>query len=373
MSPFIIIILVVVFGILPFGYLVVYTLYRNTVIYITALSTFVAAMGQSLISYYIGYKGLIHMTYLIPLGLIWLVSINWVAKIYIRKPIEDLNSKIKELSVGNLNVEIDKSTLESKNEIGQIAKSINDLICQLQIVSNEINLCATNVHLTSEKLTKTATTLSNESNDQATSVEELSSSMEEMSANIAENASNSRETEAMAVSSNTEIIESQQAMGNALKLISQISQKISIVNDIAFQTNILALNAAVEAARAGEQGRGFSVVAAEVRKLAENSRVTALDIISLSDKGLKVAQSAGDKLNNVVPKIEKTTQLVKEITSASMEQDSGSNQINNSIQELNRLTQTNAGLSDELVSTAEEMNNQSKVLINSISFFKSGK
>jgi len=370
MNPLLIITLIVVFGLLPFGYLVVYLLYRNSVIYITALSTFIASMGQSLISFYVGYKGLIHLTYLIPLGLVWLVSINWIAKKYIRKPIKELNSKIKDLSTGNLNIEIGDETLNSKNEIGEIAISIKELVNQLHKVSNEINACATHVDKMSGQLNHTANELSNGANSQAASVEELSSSMQQMSANIAENASNSRATEHMAVSSNNDIKESQQSMKSALELITVISDKINVINDITMKTNILALNATVEAARAGEHGRGFAVVAGEVRKLAENSKTAALNISELSIKGLDLSQMADEHLDKVVPKIDKTTQLVQEITVASQEQESGVRQINNAIAELNRQTQAYAGLADELVSTSDELNDQSKSLIESVSFFK---
>ena len=370
MSPFVIIILIVVFGLLPFGFVLVYTLYRNSVIFVTALSTFVAAMGQSIISFYIGYKGLIHLTYLIPVGLIWLVSVNWFAKHYIRKPIQELDKKIKDLSTGNLTFELNKETLDSKNEIGAIAQSINELLIQLQKVSTEINASAIHVNNMSNKLSEISVTLSKGANTQATSVEELSLSMEEMSSNIAENATNSRDTETMAVATNSDIQVSQQSMHDALETITEISKRISVVNDIAFQTNILALNAAVEAARAGEQGKGFAVVAAEVRKLAERSKGAALDIMALSAKGLEISNIAGKNLNAVVPKIEKTTQLVQHITAASLEQESGAQQINHAIQSLNQETQNNASLSSELVQASDELNDQSKALIESVSFFK---
>lgn len=370
MSPFVIIILIVVFGLLPFGFILVYTLYRNSVIFVTALSTFVAAMGQSIISFYIGYKGLIHLTYLIPVGLVWLVSINWFAKRYIRKPIQELDKKIKDLSTGNLTFELNKETLESRNEIGAIAQSINELLIQLQKVSTEINASAIHVNNMSDKLSEISVILSKGANNQATSVEELSLSMEEMSSNIAENATNSRDTETMAVETNSDIQVSQQSMQDALETITEISKRISIVNDIAFQTNILALNAAVEAARAGEQGKGFAVVAAEVRKLAERSKVAALDIMALSAKGLNISNIAGKNLNAVVPKIEKTTQLVQHITAASLEQESGAQQMNHAIQSLNQETQNNASLSDDLVQASDELSNQSKALIESVSFFK---
>ncbi|MDP4209476.1 MAG: methyl-accepting chemotaxis protein [Bacteroidota bacterium] len=370
MSHFGLIICIIIFGLIPFGYLVVWTLYRKSVIFITAYTTFIAAMGQSAISYYIGEQGLIHLTWGLPLGLVWLVSVNSVAKRYIRRPIMDLNLKINELSKGNLNLKIDASTLAANNEIGEIAKSIDELISQLQKVSKDIHSCANDVSQMSGQLNDVATNLSDGASSQAASVEELSSSIEEMSANTSENASHARETESIALESSSDIQESLASMNHALEVISEISQKINVVGDIAFQTNILALNAAVEAARAGEQGKGFAVVASEVRKLAEHSKIASEAIIALSNKGLDVSQQAGAKLGKVTPKIDQTAKLVQQITTASIEQESGTAQINHAIQNLNEQTQANASTSENLVITSQRMNQQSTKLMNSIGFFQ---
>ncbi|HYX08185.1 MAG TPA: methyl-accepting chemotaxis protein, partial [Bacteroidales bacterium] len=146
-----------------------------------------------------------------------------------------------------------------------------------------------------------------------------------------------------------------------------------IINDIAFQTNILALNAAVEAARAGEHGKGFAVVAAEVRKLAERSKVAADEIVSLSVKSVKTTEDAGNMIDDLIPEIQKTARLVQEITAASLEQNSGADQVNGAIQQLNQVTQQNAAASEELATSAEEMANQAEQLRDSISFFRIGK
>lgn len=370
MDPLFVFILIVVFAIIPFGYGVVWFLYRKSIIFSTAMTVFVASMGVAIVGYIIGANGLSHMAWGIPVCLVWLVSVNYVTKIIIRKPLQELNLKVKEMSEGNVNISINRETLNLQNEIGEIAQSLKVLINQLNKVSTEIHACSGEVDEIGSHLGSLAMTLSNGANNQAASVQELSSAMEEMVANISENASNARETEHIAIKSSKEIIESRDSMLKALESLKKISGKITVISDIAFETNILALNAAVESSRAGEHGRGFSVVASEVRKLAEHSKVAADEIVALSGKSLELSKIAGENLEQIVPEIEKTAKLVQEISVASEEQNSGSSQINNAIQELNRQIQNNAATAEELVAAADYLKEHSGKLLGNISFFQ---
>ena len=191
-----------------------------------------------------------------------------------------------------------------------------------------------------------------------------------MVANIDQNTENAIATEKLTSSTVENVNLSNQYSNEAAEAMSIISQKISIISDIAFQTNILALNAAVEAVRAGEQGRGFSVVAAEVRKLAERSKQAANEIVSLVNKGMKVSQLAGDKARALVPDIEKTTVLIKEISAASIEQKTGAEQINLAMQNLNVITQENASSSDELTNSSVHLSTLAANLKSAVGFFK---
>jgi methyl-accepting chemotaxis protein len=159
-------------------------------------------------------------------------------------------------------------------------------------------------------------------------------------------------------------------VAKAVGATKRISEKIGVINDIAFQTNILALNAAVEAARAGTEGRGFAVVASEVRKLAENSKLAADEIIVLAKDGTLLSEVAGNDSLNMVSELEKTSGLVKEITAASAEQANGVTQVNNAIQQLNNITQQNAAASEEMATSSEELSSQAEQLKEMISFFK---
>jgi methyl-accepting chemotaxis protein len=194
--------------------------------------------------------------------------------------------------------------------------------------------------------------------------------MEQMTSNIKQNADNAQQTEKIAVKSSEDAKEGGKAVLETTVAMKEIAGKISIIEEIARQTNLLALNAAIEAARAGEHGKGFAVVASEVRKLAERSQTAAAEINKLSASSIEVAEKAGKMLAKIVPDIQKTAELVQEISAASNEQNSGAEQINNAMQQLNQVIQQNTSASEEMASTSEELSSQADVLKETIAFFK---
>jgi methyl-accepting chemotaxis protein len=206
--------------------------------------------------------------------------------------------------------------------------------------------------------------------EQAASAEEASSSIEEMVANIRQNADNAMQTEKIAIQSSEKGSEGGTAVQATVAAMQEIAGKIQIVEEIARQTNLLALNAAIEAARAGEHGKGFAVVAAEVRKLAERSQQAAGEISELSSNSVDIAEQAGNMLEIIVPDIQRTAELVQEISAASKEQDAGAEQINQSIQQLDQVIQKNAAATEEMASTSEELSAQAEHLQQMVAVFK---
>jgi len=233
--------------------------------------------------------------------------------------------------------------------------ALNELVTQIQAATLQIVQG-------SAVVSETANSLSQGSTEQAASAEEASASVEEMTANIRQNTDNATETEKIASKAASSAQEGGQAVSDTVKAMQAITEKISIVEEIARQTNLLALNAAIEAARAGEHGKGFAVVAAEVRKLAERSQEAAAEISELSASSVDVATKAGKMLEDMVPGILKTAELVQEISAASREQDSGAEQITNAIQQLDNVIQSNASSAEEMASTAEELSSQAEQL-----------
>ncbi len=268
------------------------------------------------------------------------------------------------LGLGELDISFDK------NNIKGVYAALSTTVNKLKQVVSEVSTASNNVSQGSQELSSTAQVLSQGATEQASSVEETSSSMEEMSSNIQQNSDNALQTGKISQKAATDAQESGTAVAEAVSAMKEIASKISIIEEIARQTNLLALNAAIEAARAGEHGKGFAVVAAEVRKLAERSQNAAGEISELSTTSVNVAERAGDMLTKLVPDIQKTAELVQEISSSSAEQNTGAEQISNAIQQLDQVIQQNASSTEEMASTSEQLSSQAQQLQDTISFFK---
>ncbi|WP_424629017.1 HAMP domain-containing methyl-accepting chemotaxis protein [Bradyrhizobium sp. SYSU BS000235] len=281
---------------------------------------------------------------------------------------ENLNATARVAdTIASGNLTIDVKRLSDKDTLGM---ALERMVEKLRAIVAEAITAAQNVSAGSQELSASAEQLSQGATEQASSAEEASSSMEEMAANVKQNADNANQTEKIAAQSAKDAEASGEAVNRAVEAMQTIAEKITIVQEIARQTDLLALNAAVEAARAGEHGKGFAVVASEVRKLAERSQAAAAEIGTLSVDTVKVAQEAGSMLGKLVPDIKKTAELVEEITSACREQDVGSSQINQAIQQLDKVGQQNASASEQVSSTSEELASQAEQLQATISYFK---
>lgn len=272
-------------------------------------------------------------------------------------------------SIAEGDLTVQAKALSEKDVLGQ---ALTKMLQNLRKTISDVSAASVNVAGGSEEMSSTAQQLSQGATEQASAAEETTSSMEEMSSSIPQNADNARQTDKIASKAAEDARSSGDAVVRTVAAMKQVAEKIGIIEEIARKTDLLALNAAVEVARAGEHGKGFAVVASEVRKLAERSQTAAAEISRLSFDGVQTAEGAGQLLAKLVPDIQKTAELVREIAAASGEQSTGAAQINTAIQQLDQVIQQNAAASEEMASTSEELSSQAEVLQSAIAFFRTG-
>ncbi|HAG17171.1 MAG TPA: hypothetical protein DCG69_11735 [Bacteroidales bacterium] len=309
----------------------------------------------------------IYFAIILFIGLSVSMAMALTILIGIRKSLKSTIKLIRKIASGDLSTKIIR---RGGSDFGELFENLRDLSDKFTEVLALSQLTANNISITAEELSSGAQSISDGANQQAASVEELAASMEQINSRIQDNTNNTLATQKITLKVVKDVDLGSQNVKLTVEAIKSIAAKISIIGDIAFQTNILALNAAVEAARAGEHGKGFGVVAAEVGKLAERSKAAAVEINKLSQSGVSLAMESTRAITDFVAGISETSSLVSKITVANLEQNSGIHQINQTVQMLNQITQQNAAASEEMATVSEQMSAHAQLMNESIQYFK---
>jgi methyl-accepting chemotaxis protein len=356
--------------IIPPYYLAMRVLFKNTIVFKLGIIMLLIFLSMPWAAFFVADKGFIHVLWAIPFCFVFIFSTFYLILKVIKTPLKTLSEKVDQISQGNLDIVFDDLDIKGNNEIVAITKSVIQHADKLKEIINEIKKVTIDLKTSSNEVNQSSQMLSQTVSEQAASIEEIFSSMEHIITNIKHNADNAKNTDNNTVVVKTQLQKMQNSTLENKKAADVIAYRIQVINDIAFQTNILSLNAAVEAARAGEHGNGFSVVASEVRKLAEKSKQAASEIQILSAQSVKAADDADNMFNATSSQIQNTIASINKIAIASEEQNVGATQINSALEELNYTIQQTASSIEELAQTAEVLDSFAAKLNNLMLFFK---
>jgi methyl-accepting chemotaxis protein len=360
----------ILLSIIPIYYLLMKVIFRKSIVFKLGMILLLIFTSMPWAAFFVASKGFNHIIWAIPFCFIFIFLAFYLILKTVKTPIEMLSQKINQLSLGNLDLSFDELNTKDSNEITTITKAIIHHAEALKNIVGNIYTITDSLRNASNEVKDNSQLISETVSEQAASTEEISVSMEEILANIEQNSSNSDHTKKYSEESYQSLQKASTEMIELSKSNENIADKINIITEIAFQTNILALNAAVEAARAGSTGKGFAVVASEVRKLAERSKNAADEIVEFANDNKIKSSKTNSSIQEILPNVEKSSVLVKEINVASIEQKSGANQVNTAIQQLNITTQQNAAAAEEMAGNSEELAEQAAHLKTLISYFK---
>ncbi len=322
------------------------------------------------------------LVYGILAGVLVLFVYLVVQRIVVR-PLDELNSRLSDVAAGEADL-TRRLDIQRQDEIGQTARTFNQMMAKLHELVSQISVAASHVFVSTREISGGTGDLSKRTEQQAASLEETASSMEQLTATVKQNADNARRASELARQAASVASTGGQAVSNVvgtMDAIQESARKIvditSLIDSIAFQTNILALNAAVEAARAGEQGRGFAVVASEVRSLAQRSATAAKEIKGLIgssvervEAGSRLVEDVAATMSQIVTRVEDVSALIAQIAAASQEQSSGIHQVNQTVSHMDKVVQQNAALVEQAAGAAETLNEQAETLAGIVSRFK---
>jgi len=367
--------LVLIFGFIvfilgvPSSFVILKRIFKNSVLVKIGFILSLEMAFAATLAFSLNFVGFEHLSWALPLCIVVMIWGVMVVKKEINI-LQSLTHNLTLLSEGVLNITLDNSYSQKSNEMGDISRAMNKLLIILKEVVQVIKTGASTILNASESTNELANLLSSGTNEQSASSEEISASLEQMLATIIENSDYSVQTKNKSQRAADDLIAGQKMYTKATKAVSEIAEKINIVSEIANQTKLLSLNAAIEAARAGNSGKGFAVVAEEVRRLAEQSQIAAVEINHLTRDTVSLTKQSSEILDNILPEITSTASLVSEIASASIQQKVGAQQISDSMSQLSEITQKNSSISEELSANSHELREQAENLNNSVSFFK---